>query len=172
MTARASINIYLLLIAGGLTMGCKTTDERKRDKERSTFRVHIEMNADSTGRSAPVPIYRERPVLVNVETVPFLDEGSIARAWVEDAPGSFVIKVQLDSSGTLLLDGVTASNRGRRIAIASQFPDARWLGAPLITKRSADGIIEFTPDATREEAERIVRGLNNVVKELKKRSNL
>ena len=172
MTARASINIYLLLIAAAVAPGCRSAEERKRDNERSTLRVHLEVNADSTGRSAQVPVFRERPVLVNVEKAPFLDEGSIERAWVEDAPGSFVIKVQLDPSGTLLFDGVSASHRGRRIAIFSQFPDPRWLGAPLITRRSADGILEFTPDATREEAERIVRGLNNVAKDLKKRSNL
>lgn len=172
LTARASINIYLLLFALIVGAGCKSAEERKRDKERSSFRVHLEVNPDSTGRSSPVPIFRERPVLVNVEKVPVLDEGNIERAWVEDAPGSFVIKVQFDPSATLLFDGVTASNRGRRIAIFSQFPEPRWLGAPLIKKRISDGIVEFTPDATREEAERIVRGLNNVVKDLKKHSNL
>jgi hypothetical protein len=38
----------------------------------------------------------------------------------------------------------------------------RWLAAPRITGRIADGRLEFTPDATRDEAERIVHGLNRV----------
>jgi hypothetical protein len=32
----------------------------------------------------------------------------------------------------------------------------------------SDGIIEFTPDASRAEADRIVRGLNNLVAKVKK----
>ena len=40
--------------------------------------------------------------------------------------------------------------------------EARWLAAPRISQRIKDGVLVFTPDATREEAERIVRGLNNV----------
>jgi hypothetical protein len=34
----------------------------------------------------------------------------------------------------------------------------------------ADGVFVFTPDASREEAERIVRGLNNAVNLARKRS--
>ena len=32
---------------------------------------------------------------------------------------------------------------------------------PRIATRITDGVLAFTPDATRAEAERIVRGLNN-----------
>ena len=51
----------------------------------------------------------------------------------------------------------------------SQFGEMRWLAAPMITRQIQDGIFVFTPDASREEAERIVRGVNNVVAKLNKK---
>jgi hypothetical protein len=48
--------------------------------------------------------------------------------------------------------------------------DPRWLAAPQITKHLSAGVFTFTPDATREEAERIVTGLNNVAEKVKKDS--
>ena len=38
----------------------------------------------------------------------------------------------------------------------------RWLGAPRVTHRIKDGVLIFTPDTDREEAEQIVLGLNNL----------
>ena len=56
------------------------------------------------------------------------------------------------------------------IAIFSQFgeemKDYRWLAAPVINRRISDGVLVFTPDATREEAEEIALGLNNVAKKV------
>ena len=76
----------------------------------------------------------------------------------------------LTIDGTVLLEECTAANRGRRIAIFSQFgekiKDYRWLAAPVITRRISDGVLVFTPDATREEAEEIALGLNNVSKKV------
>ena len=43
-----------------------------------------------------------------------------------------------------------------------------WLAAPLIRRPIADGVLTFTPDASREEAEKIVKGLNNVTEKIKK----
>jgi len=45
----------------------------------------------------------------------------------------------------------------------------RWLAAPLINRRMADGMITFTPDASREETEKFVEGLNNSAKKLNSR---
>jgi hypothetical protein len=38
-----------------------------------------------------------------------------------------------------------------------------WLAAVLIRQRNSTGVFRFTPDASREEADRIVRGLRNVI---------
>jgi hypothetical protein len=87
---------------------------------------------------------------------------------VIEALGSFQIMVQFDRRGTWLLEQYTTAHRGRRIGIFSQFGDARWLAAPMMNKRISDGVLVFTPDASREEADRIVLGLNNVAKEAQK----
>jgi len=167
-------NLYLFVLCALLcgSLGCKTTEstkKKKKDKEATTMRFHLEVNPDGTPWNAPVPIYREKPVMVNVYKQPFLDEGNIASASVVDTVGGFAIKVQFDQHGSLALDQATTLHRGQRIAVYSQFTDARWLAAPQIKGRISNGELIFTPDATRDEANRIVLGLNNVAQELRKK---
>jgi preprotein translocase subunit SecD len=174
-----NLNFVLLLPLLALTFaGCETTDpnnsaasggKKKKDKEATIIRFHLETNRDGTGKNGPVPIYREQPIMVNVNHAPFLDTGDIVEAAVVDTMGGFAISILFDRHGTWSLDAATGSNRGRRIAIYAEFGSARWLAAPVIRNRIADGVLTFTPDADREEAERIVRGLNAVAKELKKK---
>lgn len=164
-------NTYLLVMALALVCGCKTTDSKK---QASTFRVHLEVNRDGTDRNKGVPIYRESPVLVNIERSPFLTEAQVTEARVVDTVGGFALRVQLDRRGTWLLEQYTVANHGKRMAIFSQFvtdpkkhvTEGRWLGAPVITQRISDGVLLFTPDATRDEAYSIALGLNNVAKKL------
>jgi hypothetical protein len=40
------------------------------------------------------------------------------------------------------------------------------MAAPEIIAKNSSGRLVFTPDATREEADRMVRGLNNVAKKI------
>ena len=83
------------------------------------------------------------------------------------------IKIEFNSTGTVLLEQYSATNPGRHFAIFCQFgpeqKEQRWLAAPLINQRITDGKLVFTPDCTREEADEIVLGLNNVVSKIKKR---
>lgn len=153
--------IALLSICGA---GCQSM----KKKEASTFRAHLEVAQDGTDKNAPVPVFRQSPMYVNVENAPFLTEAHIAKASVVDALGSFQIMIQFDRRGTWLLEQYTTAHRGRRVALFSHFGQARWLAAPVMNKRIADGLLVFTPDATREESERIVLGLNNVAKESQK----
>jgi hypothetical protein len=46
---------------------------------------------------------------------------------------------------------------------AGQPRTSAWLGAVLIRERDASGIFRFSPDASREETARIVKGLKNVI---------
>jgi hypothetical protein len=156
-------NIYLLvaLLAIGSTTGCKSFGKKK---EVTTLRFHLEVTPDGTDKNGPVPINRTDPIYVNVENQPFLSEGSITKASVIDVMGGFAIFIQFDRQGTWLLEQYSVANKGRRVAIMSQFGEVRWLAAPIMTKRINDGTFVFTPDATRAEADRIVRGLNNVAK--------
>jgi hypothetical protein len=102
-----------------------------------------------------------------VEPNPILNESVIKEAKIVETTGTFAMAIQFDHSGTLMLEQYTAINNGRRFVIAAQFGEkdkaqTRWLAAPIVTRRIADGVLAFTPDATRDEAEEIVRGINNL----------
>jgi preprotein translocase subunit SecD len=168
-------NLYLicgLLLAA--TLGCKTN---KQDKVLSTIRFHLETKPntqDRMAKSETVEVYRQHPISFTVDRTAFLTEASVKGAKVIDVMGGFALQVQFDAQGTWLLEEYTSANRSRHIVIASQFVEpgeeqlnkGRYLGAPQIRTRIADGIFAFTPDATREEAEQIARGLNNVAERL------
>jgi preprotein translocase subunit SecD len=162
-------NIYLAVaLAAAAMCGCSTSPESKAKKQLSTLRLHMEVSRDASTTSQRVPIYRERPFMINVEAMPFLNESNVSGAKVIDVVGGFALSIQFDHAGAAMLEQATTANRGRKIAVFSQFGEElkslRWLAAPLISRRIADGVFVFTPDANREEAEEIARGLNNVAK--------
>jgi len=174
-------NGYLLLapvlaLALALALGCGCrTEEGKREKALSTLQVFLEVNQDASNRSRPVPIYRDHPVQINVASEPFLTQANVSEARVVEAVGGFAMRIHLDRRGTWFLEQCTIANHGKHLAILTQFPspkdpevhENRWLAAPLIAGRVSDGILFFTPDATREEATQIVLGLNNVAEKNK-----
>jgi hypothetical protein len=166
-------NSYLLpaLVLAAAT-GCQTDkpkDQSKSDKKiDASLRVHLEVNPDGSDRNEPVSIGRTQPFQLNVEKTAFLNEFHIERASVVDGLGGFSISVQFDKIGGWLLEQYTTANKGKHLAIAAEFGEMRWLAAPKITQRLGDGVLVFTPDATREEAERIVNGVNRVAKRAQK----
>ena len=110
-----------------------------------------------------------------MNNAPFLDERSVTNAAVvETSDGGFAIRVKYDRHGTLVLKRVSTENRGRRIAIFTQYgpgklQHSRWLAAPYGTPIS-DGVLIFTPMASREETEEIVLGLNHVANKVQKKN--
>jgi len=175
LTGQNRFNIYLTVaLTAAFVPGCQTTTS-SRKKEVSTLRLHLETNPVETAGNLAVPVYRANPVMVCIEKMPFLEERNVAEAKIVDALGGFAIQIQFDHEGTWLLEQYSTARKGRRYAIFSQFGDtaaeARWLAAPLVAQRITNGMLVFTPDATHEEAERIVRGLNNVANVTKKKSN-
>jgi preprotein translocase subunit SecD len=166
-------NLYLLVALAVIAVaGCQSTSaERQSKKLLSTLRLHAEASHSATKATEAVPIYRLQPVMVNVEKLAFIDEGHVASAKVIDVMGGYALQIQFDHRGTGLLEEYTTVNRPRRIAIYSQFgkdfKQQRWLAAPVASRRIGDGVLTFTPDATREEAEEIAQGLNNVAKKVK-----
>jgi|APCry1669188910_1035180.scaffolds.fasta_scaffold129955_1 preprotein translocase subunit SecD len=164
-------NIYLLAaLAAAAACGCQSTGETNPKKMLSTLRLHLEATRDGPKASERVPIYRDKPVWLYVEKSPFLTEGVVAEASVIEVMGGFALSIRFDRSGAGVLEQFSVVNRGRKIAIFSQFGDKmkdyRWLAAPVISHRISDGVLVFTPDATREEAEEIARGLNNVARKI------
>jgi len=160
-------SLLALLLAAG---GCKSSEERQKNKEATSIYFHIETNPDGTHYTGLAQVYRANPVKLAVATTPALDEGFIKSAELVDVDehGGYAIKIIFDEAGARRLDNLTIEHRGKRLAISARWTETRWLGAPLINRRISDGIFIFTPDATREEAQRIVSGLNNSTKALKK----
>jgi preprotein translocase subunit SecD len=161
-------NIYLMLAAMlALFCGCQTD---KKDKEVSALRVHIEASPDSSSTSVTISIVRSDPVLVTIAQDPILTEVSIVAARVFDTPGGFAVEIRFDETATWILEQYSAANPGCHFVIFGQWgekvADGRWLAAPTITRRIGNGVLAFTPDASREEADRLVLGLNNVAKKI------
>ena len=163
-------NIYLALaVLLGLAGGCQTG---KSEKEVGALRVHIEVSPDPAGTSQDISVLRSNPVLITIKREPILTEANIVSAKVIDARGGFAIEIKFDENGTWLLEQYSAANPGSHFVIGGQWSekrgDSRWLAAPIITHRIAGGVLAFTPDCSREEADQLVLRLNNVVKQIHK----
>lgn len=168
-------NIYLLLAAAAAAValcGCQSAAPSKPGKLLAVLRLHLETTPDGTNTLNSIPVYRLNPVQICAQKHAFLDEGHVAEAKVIEVVGGFALWIKFNSAGTALFEEYTTANRGRRIAVFSQFgeriKDSRWLAAPIISRRVTDGIFTFTPDATRSEAEEIALGLNNVARKVQK----
>ena len=136
----------------------------------------MEVNEDSSGRNGLVEVGHQK-IRYNVDRDPFLLEDDVATASIVESLGTFAVQILLTSHGTLLLDMNSSSNKGRHMAMLTQFKDkpltkSHWIAAPLIKDRIANGALIFTPDMTREEAERMVNGLNNVAKKARKAESM
>ena len=166
-------NIYLWLPLGAaLILGCHTGGEHKKEakapkKGYRVLRLHLEVNPDGTDHNKLVTVGRETNFPVNVAKLAFVDENNMTRvSVVDDGMEGFAFRVQLDRQGTWLMEQYTVANKGRHIAVFAELDQFRWLAAPLITKKISDGVFTFTPDATREEADKLALGLNKVIKRL------
>lgn len=163
----------LCLAAIGLAVGVSACSSLGKPKGVvASLRLHIQVAPDSSDRSAPVPIYRAKPVMINVEKTPFLDERSLTNAVLMEVGDGFAIQVQFSHSGAKILEQHSTSFRSRHCAIACQWGEKtitnRWLAAPLFNRTISDGTLMFTPDASHEEAVLIVNALNNAIKFIQK----
>jgi hypothetical protein len=165
-----AFNLFFGLMAWvGLLAGCATgSDEKapegdqKPEKQASTLRLHME--TETTGMdTGKIKIKRSPPsVTLNVEKNAFADEGYLEEARVLDGMAGPILYLKFNTQGALRLQMWTVSKPGRRIAVWAKWTEGRWLGGPMINKPIEDGLLVFSPDASREELERIARGLNNV----------
>ena len=167
-------NLYLTLAVLLVSVvGCKTAHSQDK-KVMSTLRLHLETRPDPMGRTEVVDVYRGSPVKFSIDKVPFLTEAMVKEAKVIDVTGGFALQIQFDRQGSWLLEQYTSGNRTKHILVASQFVEpgedkinkGRFLAAPQINNHISDGLFTFSPDASREEAERIATGLNDVASKL------
>jgi hypothetical protein len=161
---RRRFNIYLALMLALVSFcGCQTD---KKLKDVSAVRVHLQADPNAAGATATVSVVRNDPVSVTIGQDPILTEANVIAARVIDATGGFAVEIQFDESATLMLEQYTAANPGRHLVIFGQWgeklADGRWLAAPLITHRISNGLLAFTPDLSRAQADRFVLGLNNL----------
>ena len=159
-------NIYLALaVLLGLACGCQTG----RKTSTAALRVHIEVSPDLTGASQNISVLRSNPVLVTIKREPILSEANIVSARAFNAMGGFALEFKFDENGTWLLEQYSAANPGAHFVIFGQWgkknSDGRWLADPVIGRRISNGTLVFTPDCSREEADRLVLGLNEIAKE-------
>jgi hypothetical protein len=167
---RNRFNLYLLLLLAGLFVcGCHTTKKDPKSKLLSTLRVHLAATAADASRLVKVEIYRASPVAISLEPDPFLTEANVAKAAIVDIPGGgFDLRIAFDQQGSWLLQQYSAANPGKHFALFSQFglkgKQSRWLAAPAFSHLISNGMLQFAPDISREEAEDLVIGLNNLVK--------
>ena len=157
-------NLYLAALV--LLCGCQTD---KPKENFSALRIHLE-TAPATQSTQPVSFLRSDPVTVNIANDPILTEANVVAAKVIGVPGGFAVEVRLDESGTWTLENYSSSNPGKHLVIFGQWgeklAEGRWLAAPQITHRMANGVLSFTPDMSPEEASQFVLGLNNNAKKI------
>jgi SecD-like export protein len=163
-------NVYFAVMAAlALVCGCQSA----KDKMTAVLRIHFETAAGGPpGTSQTISVLRSDPVAVTIEPDPILTEASIIEAKVADVAGGFAIELKFDETTAWMLEQYTSANPGRHFVIFGQWSDklkdGRWLAAPLITHRITNGVLSFTPDCSRDEADRLVLGLNNSAKKIRK----
>jgi hypothetical protein len=168
ITGRRRFNLYLLTaLLAVIACGCQT-EKNKKDKELATLRIHLQAGPEDADRSLEVPIYRAHPVQVRVQKDPVLTEAHVASARVVDVLGGYDLLIQMNRQGSWLLQQYSATYSGKRYAAFTQFgekgKESRWLAAPQFGRLISNGILQFTPDCSRAEAEEIAKGLNNIAK--------
>lgn len=155
--------------ADGKSAPAKPAKKKKR-KQIFSLRVHVEAKRELPERCIPARVGRTNPLDYTVEKLPILTENHLQRAAIVEQPGGFLIRVRFDTLGAKILESYTAAAAGRHLLVVTDIEgEARWLAAPLVRQRLGDGTFAFTPDASREEAEQLVNGLNKDIEKAKKR---
>jgi preprotein translocase subunit SecD len=178
-SGRGRINPYLwaaLLLAAGVALGCRSIEDRRRDRILYTtlwFHEDAPLVTPDTNR---VMVAEIAGVKLPVNTRPFLTEEALEEATLVDSPGGgYSLRLKFNDHGRLVIDTFTASHRGRQVGIYVRYGvrnkqpkvplKERWLAAPRINRQINDGVIVFTPHATRVELQEILEGLRNAAVE-------
>ncbi len=161
-------NLYLVLLLALPWCGCATFHKKKAPEKTGAIRLHIESPMSLPEKTITITLLRSSPVVVTVETEPMLTEASLLAAALVETPGGFAVHLKFDETAGWMLEQATARNPGKHLVIFGQWgetkADGRFIAAPVINHRIADATVTFTPDASREEAQQMVDGLNNLAK--------
>lgn len=161
--------------AGGESVPKKSGKTAKVSNRLAVIRIHMEATGSGDGPTAEV--IRAQPQLFSIEKQPFFDERDVAGAEIVETPdGGFVLSLDSTEHGRNALEMATVSSNGRHLVIYGQWikddeaTESRWLAAPVLRNPLRGGVIRFSVDCDREEAQLLVDGLNNVAVKLKNQS--
>lgn len=153
--------LLLVLSLLGLT-ACAS----KPPKNAATLSMHLPAPAS-------LPDYRRMPVVLRMPAISLyidkfavLTERDLETAAVTGAGDGFAIRLVFGRHGTIELDRLSLNNRGELLVILI---NGVPVAAPMLKQRIVDGYFEFTPDLTREQAEKVVEGLNASIAYYKKK---
>lgn len=171
MKIRAKLfNSILFVFAVVLVVGCKTGAKSRLKKKDSTLLLCFLESAPGLGdKTMPVEVGRTKKVNLVVASKPVITQNEVlnAEAW-DTADGGVAIRLELDRIGRRQLEIFSVLHRGKRMAVQAHFPDARWIDVVPFDQRLSDGILILYPDASPEETDRIVKGLNLVAEAIEK----
>ncbi len=162
-------NLAALVALAALLPGCASSS-KKKEEEIATIRLHFEVNPQLVRRNLEVSVLRSHPIKLTVAEEPLVHEGYLNEAEIVNEGSTHSIRLVFDDSGRRLLETETAASMGKRIAVVGQFPDLRWLAAPVISRINTNGVFTFTPDADLEECRRLIDGLKIVIAKRKRES--
>lgn len=130
--------------------------------------MHLPAN-DSIPASRRVSIVLRTPALsLQINSIPVLREADLDGAELTGEGEDFQMRLLFNTHGTIELDRVSNNNRDELLVV---FINDKPVAAPQLKRRIVDGILEFTPDLTREEAEKLVEGLRATIAYLKKKGS-
>lgn len=167
----AGFNFLLaIFIAAAMAVaGCASKDDGK-GKPLKHIRVHVESRHDIQERALVAEIGGPGALKFSVEKLPILNEVHVERAALVDQPEGFQMRLKFDSLGTRILESYSSAALGKHFAIMTEIDgETRWIAAPLVRGRLGDGVLTFTPLASREDMERLVAGLNAEVEKRRSR---
>lgn len=159
--------LFNIILCGSLLIvasGCNTNAKSKiLAKDGTLMAFHMEMASGYGESTMPVQIGRLNPVKMTVQQSPFIREINVlkAEAW-DTTDGGIAIRLELDRIGRKHLETASMLHRGARVAVQAIFPEPRWIDIMKLDRHMGDGIIILYPDASPEETDRIVSGLNLV----------
>jgi len=163
-------HILVAALLAWMLCGCLTNMRNRQPM--AALSIYLEFTTDNAAEvngMQSVSVLRSSPVLVTIAREPILTEANVVAAKVINTPEAPAIEIRFDENGTWILEQYSATNPGRHFVIngkwGEKLKESRYLAAPLITRRIANGILSFTPDMSREEANQFVLGLNNYAKQ-------
>jgi hypothetical protein len=142
---------------------------RRNAKPLKHIRLYLETRHDIPERSMEASVGRSSPMKFVVEKLPFLSEIHVERASLVEELGGFQLRIEFNRVGKQLLENYTSAAIHRHLLVMTDIDgDARWIAAPLIRRRIRDGVLVFSPDASRDEMNRLVEGLNREARKREK----